>query len=42
MSTVVQMQFGPSQFENPIEELLKLKQSSSFGSYFDEFNDLTG
>ena len=40
MSTTIQMQFGLSQFENPREELLKLKQSSSVGSYFDEFNDL--
>jgi len=40
MSTAIQMQFGPSQFENSREELLKLKQSLSIGSYFDEFNGM--
>lgn len=40
MSTTIQIQFKPSQFENPREELLKLKQSSLVNSYFDAFNDL--
>jgi len=40
MSTTIQIHFGPSKFENPREELLKLKQSSSVHAYFDAFNDL--
>jgi len=40
LSTTLQIQFGPSQFENPLEELFKLKQSSSVANYFDAFNDL--
>ena len=40
LSTALQIQFGPSQFENPREELLKLKQLTSVADYFDAFNDL--
>ena len=40
LSTTLQIQFGPSQFENPQEELFKLKQSSSVANNFDVFNDL--
>jgi len=40
ISTALQMHFGPSQFENPCEKLLKLKQNSSVKSYFDVFNEL--
>ncbi|RYR74888.1 hypothetical protein Ahy_A02g009600 [Arachis hypogaea] len=36
----MQIQFGPSQFDNPREDLLKLKQSSTFNAYFDTFTDL--
>jgi len=37
---MMQIPFGPSQFENPREELLKLKQGSSVANYFDAFNNL--
>ncbi|XP_020978093.1 uncharacterized protein LOC110271493 [Arachis ipaensis] len=40
ISTALQMQFGPSHFENPREELLKLKQSTTVNVYFESFNDL--
>jgi len=36
----MQIHFGPSQFENPQEELLKLKLGTSVTNYFDAFNDL--
>ncbi|RYR48707.1 hypothetical protein Ahy_A07g034766 [Arachis hypogaea] len=40
ISTALQMQFGLSHFENPWEELLKLKQSTTINAYFESFNDL--
>ncbi|XP_025628555.1 uncharacterized protein [Arachis hypogaea] len=40
ISTALQMQFGPSHFENSREELLKLKQSTTVNAYFESFNDL--
>jgi len=40
LSTAIQLQFGPSQFDNPREELLKLRQTSSVANYFEAFNDL--
>ncbi|RYR38078.1 hypothetical protein Ahy_A09g043029 [Arachis hypogaea] len=40
LSIAIQIQFGPSQFDNPREELLKLKQTSSVDKYFESFNDL--
>ncbi|RYR39552.1 hypothetical protein Ahy_A09g045108 isoform B [Arachis hypogaea] len=40
ISTALQIQFGPSYFENPREELLKLKQSTTVNAYFESFNDL--
>jgi len=40
LSTAIQIHFGPSQFENPREELLKLKQGTSVANYFDAFSDL--
>ncbi|XLU70633.1 hypothetical protein S245_029686 [Arachis hypogaea] len=36
----MQMHFGPSLFENPREELSKLKQTASVKLYFDAFNEL--
>ncbi|RYQ83999.1 hypothetical protein Ahy_B10g102892 [Arachis hypogaea] len=40
LSTAMQMHFGPSLFETPREELLKLKQIASVKLYFDAFNEL--
>ncbi|XP_015967238.1 uncharacterized protein LOC107490956 [Arachis duranensis] len=40
ISTALQKQFGPSHFENPREEPLKLKQSTTVNAYFESFNDL--
>ncbi|XP_025635201.2 uncharacterized protein [Arachis hypogaea] len=40
ISTALQMQFGPSHFENPREELLKLKQSTTVNAYFESLNNL--
>ena len=40
LSTAIQVQFGPSQFDNPREELLKLRQTSSVSEYYDSFNEL--
>ncbi|RYQ82493.1 hypothetical protein Ahy_B10g101081 [Arachis hypogaea] len=40
LSTAIQLQFGPSQFDNPWEDLLKLKQVNSVSNYFDAFNNL--
>jgi len=40
LSTALQIQFGPSQFENPREELLKLKQLTFVTDYFGVFNNL--
>ena len=39
-STALLVQFGPSQFENPRAELLKLTQHSSFDEYYEAFMDL--
>lgn len=36
----MQIQFGPSQFDNPREELLKLPQTFSVNEYYDSFNEL--
>ena len=40
LSTAIQVQFGPSQFDNPREELLKLCQTGSVNDYYDSFNKL--
>ena len=40
LSTVIQIQFGPSQFENPRVELLKLAQTSTVDDYYHSFTVL--
>ena len=34
LSTAIQIQFGPSQFDNPRSDLFKLKQSSTVADYY--------
>jgi len=40
LSTAIQIQFGPSQFDNPRTDLLKLKQSSTMADYYASFTEL--
>ena len=40
LSTVAQIQFGPSHFDNPHADLYKLTQTSSITEYYDMFTDL--
>ena len=40
LSTALLVQFGPSQFENPRAELLKLTQTASVNEYYEAFMDL--
>ena len=40
LSTAIQVQFGPSDFENPRAELLKLTQTGSMDEYYDSFTAL--
>jgi len=40
LSTAIQIQFGPSQFDNPLSDLFKLKQSSTMADYYDSFIEL--
>ena len=40
LSTAIQVQFCPSDFENPRAELLKLTQTGSVDEYYDSFTAL--
>jgi len=40
LSTAIQIQFGPSQFDNPRSDLFKLKQSSTVADYYVSFTEL--
>jgi len=40
LSTTIQIQFGPSQFDNPRSDLFKLKQSSTVAYYYVSFTEL--
>ena len=40
LSTAIQIQFGPSQFDNPRSDLFKLKQSSTVADYYASFTKL--
>jgi len=40
LSTAIQIQFGPSQFDNPRSDLFKLKQSSTVADYYASFTEL--
>ena len=40
LSTVIQIQFGPSQFDNPHSDLFKLKKSSTVANYYASFTEL--
>jgi len=40
LSTAIQIQFGPSQFDNPRSGLFKLKQSSTVADYYASFTEL--
>jgi len=40
LSTAIQIQFGPSQFDNPRSNLFKLKQSSIVADYYASFTEL--
>jgi len=40
LSNAIQIQFGPSQFDNPRSDLFKLKQSSTVADYYASFTEL--
>ena len=40
LSTAIQIQFGPSQFDNPRSDLFKLKQSFTVADYYASFIEL--
>ena len=40
LSTAIQIQFGPSQFDNPRSDLFKPKQSSTVTDYYASFTEL--
>jgi len=40
LPTTIQIQFGPSQFDNPRSDLFKLKQSSTVSDYYASFTEL--
>jgi len=40
LSTAIQIQFGPSQFDNPRSDLFKVKQSSTVADYYASFAEL--